>query len=105
MIREGLRVERGHKKCRVLAPPVTGKLLVSRAGGGGRKEGEGRSMACLYLACYSSCWHLAGRRDIERQLDKRGARRTGQDQSYPECHPRRLCSLIGHEEVPRETGS
>lgn len=42
MIREGLRVERGHKKCRGLALPVTGTLLVSRAGGGGRREEEGR---------------------------------------------------------------
>lgn len=67
-------------------------------------------MPCLYLdpgACYRGCWHPAGRRDIESQLDKRGARRTAQLhlQSYPSCHLRRLYSPIDHEEVPRETGS
>lgn len=48
MIREGLRVRRGHKKCRGLAPLVTGKLLVSRAWGGGRREEGGAWPACTW---------------------------------------------------------
>lgn len=41
MIREELRVRRSHKKCRGLAPLVTGKLLVFRAGKEGRREEGG----------------------------------------------------------------
>lgn len=33
MIREGLRAGRSRKRRRGLAPPITGKLLLSRGGG------------------------------------------------------------------------
>lgn len=111
MIREGLRVRRSHKNAGNWHLWSLGSSWSPELGeeGRGRREKEGgeREEHALPIlgpwAHYSSCWHLVGRRDIERQKDKSWARRAAQVQSYPKCHLGRLYSPIGYEEVPRET--